>query len=116
MSAGKWIVETVVVPALAVALLRGIGHWRWTRLTQGLLDRLETARERVEPPTIDEAQLAALPPAVQRFFRAALKPGAPMVAAATVEHAGSFDMGEAAAQWKPFTSRQRIVTRRPGSF
>jgi hypothetical protein len=37
-----------------------------------------------------------------------------MIVAATVEHAGMFNMSATGEQWKPFTSRQRVVTRRPG--
>lgn len=51
---------------------------------------------------------------MQRYFRTVLTDGQPIVAAATVEHRGTFNMGAAAEQWKPFTSRQRVVTRRPG--
>ena len=51
---------------------------------------------------------------MQRYFRAALTDGQPIVAAASVEHAGRFDMGTDRERWKPFTSRQRVVTRRPG--
>lgn len=43
-----------------------------------------------------------------------LKHGQPIVAAARVEHTGTFNMGEGADRWKPFTSTQRVVTRRPG--
>lgn len=43
-----------------------------------------------------------------------LKDGQPIVATVSVEHTGTFNMSEAADQWKPFTSTQRVVTRRPG--
>ncbi len=36
------------------------------------------------------------------------------IAAATVLHSGTFNMGESTEQWKPFTSTQRVITRRPG--
>jgi hypothetical protein len=51
---------------------------------------------------------------LRRYFRTVLADGQPIVAAATVEHRGSFNMGEPAEQWKPFTSQQRVVARRPG--
>lgn len=37
-----------------------------------------------------------------------------MVTAVNVEHAGSFNMSETGEQWKPFTSTQRVITKRPG--
>jgi hypothetical protein len=55
-----------------------------------------------------------LPAPVQRYFRAVLKEGQPIIAAATIELAGTFNMSATSEQWKAFTSRQRVVTRRPG--
>jgi len=51
---------------------------------------------------------------VQRYFRAALRDGQPIVTGATLRHSGSFNLGEATDRWVPFTSRQRVVTQRPG--
>lgn len=51
---------------------------------------------------------------MQRYFRATLKDGQPIVAAATVELAGTINLSANEARWKPFTSRQRVITRRPG--
>jgi hypothetical protein len=51
---------------------------------------------------------------VQRYFRAVLKDDQPIIAAATLELAGTFNMSPTREQWKPFTSKQRVVTARPG--
>ena len=51
-----------------------------------------------------------LPPPVQRYFRAVLTDGQPIIAAATIEMAGTINMSVSAEQWKPFTSHQRVVT------
>ncbi len=37
-----------------------------------------------------------------------------MVVEVRVRHGGTFNMGEAADQWKPFTSDQKVVAQRPG--
>jgi hypothetical protein len=37
-----------------------------------------------------------------------------MIAAVDVQHAGVFNLSESGERWKPFTSTQRVVTRRPG--
>ena len=67
------------------------------------------------PTRYDSArELPGLPAPVQRFFRTVLTEGQPLIAAASVEHRGSFNLSETGAQWKPFASRQRVVTRRPG--
>jgi hypothetical protein len=51
---------------------------------------------------------------VQRYFRAVLEQGQPIIAAATVDLAGTINLSPTGERWKPFTSRQRAVTRRPG--
>ena len=96
----------------AVALL--YGAWRWDAGTRELRARLEAARQPLRTARYDARELDGLPPPVQRYFRAVLKVGQPMVAAASMEHDGTFNMSEAGEQWKPFTSTQRVLTRRPG--
>lgn len=50
---------------------------------------------------------------MQRYFRAALQDGAPIVGVAEVADVGSFNLAERADNWKPFSSRQRVVTQGP---
>jgi hypothetical protein len=96
----------------AVAVL--YGAWRWDAGTRELRARLDAARQPVRPARYDARELDGLPPPVQRYFRAVLKDGQPMVAAASMAHGGTFNMSETGEQWKPFTSTQRVVMRRPG--
>lgn len=52
---------------------------------------------------------------VQRFFRAVLTDGQPIVAAVEIEHRGSFNLpAEGPDRWRPFSSTQHVVMRRPG--
>ncbi len=37
-----------------------------------------------------------------------------MVSEVRVEHTGTFNMSDTREQWKPFTSDQRVIARRPG--
>lgn len=104
----------VLVLALAFAALTAFGAWRWNGRTLALMDRLEAGRVAPNPALFDAREIEGLPPVVQRYFRTTIPDGAPIVAAATVEHSGNFNMGEKADNWQPFTSRQRVVTRRPG--
>ena len=116
MTTLKWIgVGGVVLAVLAAGLLL-YGQARWSRLTAQLMSRLEAAREAPRPARYDAArELEGLPPVVQRYFRSVLRDGAPMIAAATVQHVGTFNMSSnGGEQWHPFTSTQRVVTRRPG--
>jgi len=91
-----------------------VGAMRWRGLTEQLDARLEAARKSPTQARYDAREIEGLPAPVQRYFRTVLTDGAPIVAAATVEHSGTFNMGEIADKWKPFTSRQRVVTRSPG--
>jgi hypothetical protein len=43
-----------------------------------------------------------------------LKEGVPIISAAIIEISGTFNMSATGEQWKPFKSRQRVSTRRPG--
>lgn len=114
MAAWKWIGLVVVAITLGVTVLFAYGQQRWIGLTRDLVGRLEAARTPPSPARFDARELDGLPAPVQRFFRAALTDGQAIVAAVSVEHHGSFNMGETTARWKPFTSQQRVVTRRPG--
>jgi len=87
---------------------------RWRAGTRAMRDRLEAARRPLAIKVFDARELKPLPPPVQRYFRAAMAVGQPMVTAAYVEHTGTFNQSEGVAQWKPFTSTQRVVTQRPG--
>jgi hypothetical protein len=105
------IVIAVVVGLPAVLLY---GSRRWRTRTQELRARLEAAREPLRLPAVDFRELEGLPAPVQRYFRAALKDGGPLVSSVSVEHTGTFNMSESGEKWRPFTSTQRVVTQRPG--
>jgi hypothetical protein len=110
------VLGVLIVIALA---LRLVGANRWTELIRTHTSELEMGRVNAnrEPPSparFDARELEGLPAPVQRYFRAVLKDGQPIVAAATIEMAGTINMSATAEQWKPFTSQQRVVTSRPG--
>jgi hypothetical protein len=112
-----WVLSVVVAIGVFGAAALGLaayGRVRWAGSTRTLLGRLEAARL---PPTAshyDAHELDGLPAPVQRYFRAVLKDGQRIIVAATVEHTGSFNQSQNDEKWKPFTSQQRVVTRRPG--
>jgi hypothetical protein len=114
-----WLGLVLCLLAVAAVGLSAYGSNRWTDATRTLTRRLEAARidEKVRPPSparFDSRELEGLPAPVQRYFRAVLKDGQPIIAAVTVELAGTFNLSATGEQWKPFISRQRVVTRRPG--
>lgn len=109
------------IPLLLIFLLVMIGvvlvfrgGARWRTRTEALFKRLDAAALPRNPRSFHMQELDSLPAPVQRYFRAALTPGQPLVTAVTLQHAGSFNMSESGAAWKPFTSRQRAVMQRPG--
>jgi hypothetical protein len=109
-----FITLLILIPALLV-----YGSYRWNARTQTLLAKLDAARvttttTTTTPTRIDFRELDNLPAPVQRFFRAALKDGAPMISSLTVKHTGTFNMGQTNDQWKPFTSTQHVVIKPPG--
>ncbi len=106
------LVLLLLVTVLAFASVHGAGRWR--ALTAERLDRLESYRVDPEPAVVDFGSLEALPAPVQRYFRTVLEDGQPMIAGVRVDHAGTFNMKVPEEQWVSFTSRQRVVTRRPG--
>jgi hypothetical protein len=55
-----------------------------------------------------------LPAPISRYFHTVLEDEQPMVSAVEVRHTGTFNTGESEDRWKPFTSDQWVVTRRPG--
>ncbi len=118
----KWSVLLLVVLLIFGICAIGYGSWAWEREAKLITARLEAARM---PPTLastlkptparyDARELQGLPAPVQRYFRKALTDGQPIIAAATLEQIGTFNMSETAEKWKPFTAKQRVITQRPG--
>jgi hypothetical protein len=100
---------TVIV---AIALV--YGSYRWQAATGELHTKLEAARLSISPTTYDSRDLHGLPAPVHRYFRTVLEDGQPLVSAVSVEHTGTFNMSETGEHWQPFTSTQRVTTKRPG--
>ncbi len=108
---------TVIIVVAVIASLGAtvaFGAYRWTDGTRQLRARLEAARVAVVPRVVDFRELEGLPAPVQRYFRRVLRDGQPMVSGARVRHRGTFNMGATADRWRPFTSDQLVMTRRPG--
>jgi hypothetical protein len=114
-----WVGLLLAFLALALAGVSAYGSKRWTDAMRAQTRRLEAARlvdkaRSASPVRFDSRELEGLPGPVQRYFRAVLKEGQPIVSALTIDMAGNFNMSATAEHWKPFTSRQRVVTHRPG--
>jgi hypothetical protein len=110
------VVGVLVVIALG---LRVVGANRWAELMRTHTGQLEAGRVdarssgQIRPPSparFDARELEGLPAPVQRYFRAVLTDGQPIIGAATIEMAGTINMSATAEQWKPVASHQRVVT------
>lgn len=106
------VVLVGLAAVIAVSLV--VAASRWRAGTDRLRGRLEAARIPIVPATYDPRELEGLPAPVRRYLGAVLTPGQPMIAAVRVTHAGTFNTSEVAERWTPFSSDQRVVTRRPG--
>ncbi len=110
------VLGALVISAVALRLA-GVKHW--ADLIRRHTGQLEAAhmdgKGRLPSSARFEArQLEGLPTPVQRYFRAVLKDGQPIISAATIEMAGTINLSATGEQWKPYTSKQRVITRRPG--
>lgn len=101
------------VVAASIGLV-AFGSLRWRIATQAQMAQLEAARMSVPSNHYDVRETDSLPAPVQRYFRAVLKDGQPIITAATFELAGTINMSATGEQWKPFTSTQRAIIHRPG--
>lgn len=110
----KWSVLLLALLLVAGAGAATFGVWRWRVDSRALLARLEAARIPHVTTRYDARELDGLPAPVQRYFRAALKDGQPIIEAASLTHVGTMNMSETGESWKTFTSRQRVITQRPG--
>lgn len=103
-----------VAMALVISGLGVLGARRWAGATRAIHARLDAQRRATGPVRYDPREIDHLPAPVQRYFRAVLTPEQPLVTAVTLSHTGQFNMSSTGEQWKPFTSRQRVVVQRPG--
>ena len=110
----KIIVFAIIVLAIVISVAVLYGAYRGQLDMRKLYARIEAERVPIIPGSFDSRELAGLPTPVQRYFRAVLKEGQPLVAAVAVEHTGTFNMSETGEQWKPFKSTQRVITGHPG--
>ena len=110
----KTVLVGVIAVVVASVALTLYGKARWNAGTTQLLYRLDAAQVHSAPKFFDARELEGLPAPVKRYFQTVLKDGQPVITAATVQHTGTFNMSATAENWKPFTSTQRVITRRPG--
>lgn len=106
----------IFILAVGVTLTLVYGNLRWRSATAKLHDRLHAARRPFETKSFSAGELAGLPAPVQRYFRAALVDGLPIVVGVTLKQTGTFNQSETTPAWKPFGATQCVVTSPPGYY
>jgi len=117
MNAVAWTASGIGLVVAAGIGLVAFGSARWQAATRTQMALLEAARVPTPAGRYDAREIDGLPAPVQRYFRAVLKDGQPLIAAATFGFVGTFNMSAqspGSGQWKPFTSTQRAVVHHPG--
>jgi hypothetical protein len=96
----------VLTITASYGMVMAMGALRWRLGTRALRTELESVRLPITPSTFNFKEIEGLPRPVQRYFRAVLKEGQPLIAVARVTHNGLFNMSESAEKWRRFVSNQ----------
>jgi hypothetical protein len=116
MTSKSWIrlaMSALAVAGGAAAGLSALGSKRWAERIATLRLGLEAGGQVgacKRPAHYHAREVEGLPAPVQRYFRAVLKDGQPIVSAVTIKMTGTINMSPTAEQWKLFSSTQRVVT------
>lgn len=109
-----WAAAAILCVGATYAAALAFGSWRWSGLTADLVTQLEAGRLTPVTTRYHADELTGLPAPVQRYFRAVLTHGQPIVTAVTLIQSGLFNLSATADQWKPFTATQHFTTLRAG--
>ena len=105
-----WTLLSIVA---AVGAVLGTAAFRWSRQSRDVSDRLH-ARAPGVVAGVSLADLADLPPPVQRYFRLVLREGQPRIQAVQLRQEGQFLTRPESNGWAPFTATHEIVPGAPG--
>lgn len=100
--------------AVIYGALVALGAWRWSGVVRHLVTQLGLSRAAPATGHYHATELAGLPAPVQRYFRAVLTEGQPVVTTVLLTQSGMFNLGKTADRWKPFSATQHFVIARPG--
>ena len=104
---------TLAALAAGVSSALVYGASRWQGETRKLRARMDAARLPARPARYDERNVESLPPPVQRYFRAVLSDGQPMITAARLSQEGQFLLSEQKEKWGPFQATQAVTVHPP---
>jgi dienelactone hydrolase len=107
-----WLVVIVVV--VVVGAFLGIGASVWHSRTGAVVTRIERLAAAGAVAPYAPTDLAGLPAPVQRYFRAVLRDGQPLIGHARLRQSGSFLTNPAKNGWSRFTATEDMVPVPPG--
>jgi hypothetical protein len=110
----KWIILSVILLITLIGLASLYGRYQWRLGTNRLRAQLTSGQQSIQTKNYDPNEIEDLPAPVQRFFRAVLTEGQPIVTRVNLSQEGEINMSETAAKWCPFTATQFVITQRPG--
>jgi hypothetical protein len=103
------ILSTIAIPVIAAL----VGRWLVARQTRRDVADLFALADTDPVDIYDPAQLADLPPPVQRYFRHVLKPGQPYLQTARLRHDGQFKT-DLKKDWISITGDEYFLVSKPG--
>lgn len=106
------VVLLAAAAGVAVALTYGMA--RWQAETRNIRATMNTARLPATRSAYEEWEVDGLPPPVQRYFRAVLRQGRPMIAVARFSSEGRLRRSESEESWAEFHATQMVTVRPPG--
>jgi hypothetical protein len=106
--------SVIVLALLGAAGAIAYGRFRWRKNTQAVRGKMQAACLPIRPATYDAREIAPLPPPVQRYFRAVLQDGQPIIGAARLLQQGQIRSRESSDTWQPFDATQFVNTQPPG--
>lgn len=112
-----WLLAAVLLVATlaaAITLLRARGRRLWCARSGALAAKLGAEPGPAGVTHFDPAELDGLPAPVQRYLRAALTAGQPLVSGVQLTQSGFLRLASGSGRSRPFTAEQHVATRGPG--
>jgi hypothetical protein len=104
----------IAVVVIVVGGFLGVSAGLWRSRTSDVVTKIVGLAATSPAPVYSAAQLEGLPAPVQRYFRAVLREGQPLVMHARLHQRGGFLVNAAKNGWGSFTATQDIVSLPPG--
>ena len=104
----------VIVVVVVIGVFLGVGAGVWRARTRAVVTKIERLAETSAVPAYSASQLEGLPAPVERYFRAVLRDGQPIIRHALLRQRGEFLVNPTKNGWSPFVATQDIVPIPPG--